>query len=184
MRVPMGLRIPPSLDYDTLMSGMSPRQYVSTLDVYPTLARLANITLSDWTSEGLEGTDLFQEDTDETSDLEEALAGTTLEGSYPQLVYPLVEDDSGESECLVAEGLRYIRFLTNSTGRGQWRGNDEKNLYHIPTEVDSPYHCNFTEAHRGNLYHHHSDAEDVLDKYIHDQRAALSIFVEADDERR
>ena len=103
MRVPLGLRIPPSLTHDPNL-GRTARNFVSLLDLYPTVIRLANVSMADVTSEGLQGTDLFEtpRSQGEVSTLETMLTGTSLEGSYPQNVYPLVENMANDvdfSDC-------------------------------------------------------------------------------------
>ena len=171
MRVPLGLRIPPRFTHDPNY-GRTARNYVSLLDMYPTLVRLANVSIAEETWDGLQGTDLFAKSTSGTSNLEESLSGTSLAGSYPQDIYPLCENNKGDSECLIAEGLRFMRMMTNSTGRGKWRGDDERNLYVIPEAADNSKYCNRTEI--ANILAYHDDTTTLLDEYMHSQRQILA----------
>ena len=179
MRVPLGLRLPPSV---TERTGSRPRRFVSLLDLYPTLTRLANIQLDQTTIGRLDGTDLFESDptlTNSKTQLAALLRGSGVGNAtgYTQAVYPIVEEDG--SECLVLEELRFVRN-TNASAR-QVPGTQElssssriHDLYLLPTQLDNPYHCNITEGLHGNVIQDgrfEGEVTEALGRFIDVQRS-------------
>ena len=156
MRTSLGLTIPDSIAHD---DGRQPRKFVSLLDLYPTLARLAGLPLTREEVDRLEGTDLFDSGNNRTlSELELALAGSSLGAPrrFPQRTYPIVENSRGHvvtETCLVAEDVRFVTF---GDGRG---GHSEHNLFLLgqdqPTESE-------------NVADRFSDSTRVLQKFVVD----------------
>ena len=137
-------RLPPSLRQSDPNAGLSPRDFVSLLDLYPTLARLAKVPLAEATAANLQGSDLFQPASvrGNSTSLAKLLKGTSLEQEYPQEVYPYCEMVNGTQEitrALIAEGIRFIfkPFVKDGSQEGFFR---------MPLEFDSPYLNNLTES--------------------------------------
>ena len=186
----MGLRLPPSVT----QTGVRPRRFVSLLDLYPTLTRLANVPLDDVTADLLDGTDLFEIDPVEsnesinpTTDLAKMLvrSGVGDASSFRQAVYPIVEHKY--AECLVMEELHYIRNMNASVVPEiahsdnpflgpEWRSPEYiHDLYLLPERSDDPRNCAVTEGLHGNIIHQESFKGEVvqeLGRYIDVQRSS------------
>ena len=155
MRTSLGLTMPDSIAHD---DGRQPRKFVSLLDLYPTLTRLAGLPLTREEVDRLEGTDLFDSGNNRTlSGLELALAGSSLGAPrrFPQRTYPIVENSRGHvvtETCLVAEDVRFVTL-------GGGGGHSEHNLFLLDQDQT-------TESE--NVADRFSDSTRVLQKFVSD----------------
>ena len=142
MRVPLSIVLPTHVELALAASGRVARRFVSTLDLYPTLARLANIS-TDLVPHQLEGVDLYAPRDEPKIVLNlsaeviqsAAASGARLPRVLKQAHYPVI--DHGDGRALAVEGFRYVAWEReeNPTTHDYARGDDGDDAAQVVEEL-------------------------------------------------